>query len=97
MLIVKKPFDFKGTIDRGRGLEDYNGVVRRGWKVRLSKRQSEEYTKMRLVYRTKEEKKAYIVHRGGSWFEVRYGTKTERVQGKANAEQLRDSYNAKNA
>jgi hypothetical protein len=93
-MIVKRPFDFKGTVDRGFGWETWNGVVRRGWKVRLSKRQKEQMIKDRLVYQTKEEKKAYIVHRGGSWFEVRYGSKSERVQGKANAEQLRDKWNA---
>jgi len=47
----------------------------------------------RLVYETKEDKRAYIVHRGGSWFDVVYGTKTEKVQGKANAEAKRDALN----
>jgi hypothetical protein len=65
-MIVKRPFDFKGVVNKGFGWENYNGVVRRGLKVRLSKRQKEQMTKDRLVYQTKEEKKAYIVHRGGS-------------------------------
>ena len=92
-MIVKRPFSFKGEIDRGNGWESFNGVVQRGWKVRLTKNQKSGMERRRLVYQTKENKKAYIVHSGGPWFEVRYGDKVEKVQGKENAEERRDEIN----
>lgn len=92
-MIVKQPFDFKGKIDRGNGWENWNGVVRRGWKVRPTEQLSKKLMSKRLLYETKEEKRAYIVHRGGSWFDVVYGTKTEVVQGKSNAEAKRNALN----
>ena len=92
-MIVKRPFSFKGEIDRGNGWESFNGVVQRGWKVRLTKNQKSGMERRRLVYQTKENKKAYIVHSGGPWFEVRYGDKVEKVQGKENAEERKDEIN----
>ena len=92
-MIVKRPFDFKGQVNKGNGWENYNGVVQRGWRVRLTERSKKYMIRKRLVYETKEDKRAYIVHRGGSWFDVVYGTKTEKVQGKANAEAKRDALN----
>lgn len=92
-MIVKQPFSYKGQIDRGNGWEQFNGVVQRGWKVKPTKSVCTGLERKRLVYQTKENKKAYIVHSGGPWFEVRYGTKVEKVQGKANAEALRDEIN----
>lgn len=92
-MIVRRPFSFKGEIDRGNGWESFNGVVQRGWKVRLTKNQKSGMERRRLVYQTKENKKAYIVHSGGPWFEVRYGDKVEKVQGKENAEERRDEIN----
>lgn len=92
-MIVKRPFDFKGKINRGNGWEQFNGVVQRGWKVRLTERRKRDMLKKRLVYETKEDKRAYIVHRGGSWFDVNYGTKSFKIQGKANAEKKRDELN----
>jgi len=86
---ARRPFHFKGHIDRGHGWEKYNGTVRRGWKVRLTDKQAQS---MRELV-TKEEKRAYITHSGGSWYEVRYGDKVEKVQGKGNAESLRDKLN----
>lgn len=92
-MIVRRPFSFKGEIDRGNGWESFNGVVQRGWKVRLTKNQKSGMERRRLVYQTKENKKAYIVHSGGPWFEVRYGDKVEKVQGKENAEERKDEIN----
>lgn len=92
-MIVKQPFDFKGQIDRGNGWEQYNGVVRRGWKIKPTKRLSKDLMAKRLVYQTKENKRAYIVHRGGSWFDVNYGNKSFTVQGKDKAEAKRDELN----
>ena len=92
-MIVRQPFSFKGQIDRGRGWEQFNGVVRRGWKVRLTRGQKDGMERKRLVYQTKEDKRAYIVHSGGAWFEVRYGSKSEKVQGKEKAEARRNEIN----
>ena len=92
-MIVRRPFSFKGEIDRGNGWESFNGVVQRGWKVRLTKNQKSGMERRRLVYQTKENKKAYIVHSGGPWFEVRYNDKVEKVQGKENAEERKDEIN----
>ena len=92
-MIVKRPFDFKGKVNYGKGWIQYNGVVERGWQVQLTKKRKIEMVRKRLVYETKEDKRAYIVHQGGSWFNVVYGSKTEKVQGKANAEVRRDELN----
>lgn len=97
MYITRRPFSFQGEVNAGRGWTSYNGVVRPGWQIRCSPSKADELIRSRLVsgYATKEDKRAYIVHTGGSWFEVRYGTKVHKVQGKAKAEELRDSLNAK--
>lgn len=92
-MIVKRPFSFKGQIDRGSGWEQFNGIVQKGWIIKPTKSVGTGLERKRLVYQTKENKKAYIVNTGGSWFEVRYGTKVEKVQGKAKAEALRDEIN----
>lgn len=97
MYKAKRPFSYRGTVDKGNGEEQFNGVVKSGWRLICSNRKGDRLVKQRLAYKTKEEKKAYIVHSGGSWFEVRYGSKTEKVQGKDNAEQLRDQWNAENS
>jgi len=67
-------------------------VVRKGWKVSLSPNQAKELMRKGLV--TKEDKRAYIVHAGSSWYEVHYDGKSEKVQGKSKAEELRDRINA---
>lgn len=92
-MIVKRPFDFRGQIDRGNGWENYNGVVLRGWTVRLTSQRAKDMMAKKLVYQTKEDKRAYIVHVGGPWFEVRYRDKVEKVQGKQKAEAKRDELN----
>lgn len=94
MYTARRSFSYRGTINRGYGDEDYNGVVSGGWILKCSKRKGDKLVKQRLAYKTKEDKRAYIVHSGGPWFEVRYGNKTQKVQGKAKAEQLRDQLNA---
>ena len=92
-MIVKRPFDFRGQIDRGDGWEQWNGVVLRGWKVRVTKRMGDTLQSKNLTYQTKEDKRAYIVHRGGSWFDVVYDRKSVKVQGKDNAEAKKNEFN----
>lgn len=94
MYTVKRAFSYRGTVDKGNGEESFNGVVRGGWKIKCSPRKGDRLVSKRLVYKTKEDKRAYIVHSGGPWFEVRYGDKVEKVQGKEKAEQRRDELNA---
>jgi hypothetical protein len=93
-MIVRKPFDFRGQVNRGNGWENYNGVVRRGWKVRLTKGMAKQYIKQRLVHKPVDSPKAYMVHLGGSWFEVRYKGSHEKIQGKTKAEARRDELNS---
>lgn len=69
-------------------------MVGQGDSVRVSPSVAERFISKGLVYATKENKKAYIVHLGGSWYEVRHGDTAQKVQGKANAEALRDDFNS---
>lgn len=92
-MIARRPFSFKGEVNDGSGWRSFNGIVQAGWKLKVSKNLGVALQTKRLVYQTKENKKAYIVNTGGSWFEVRYGNKVDKVQGKAKAEALRDEIN----
>jgi hypothetical protein len=92
--IAKRPFDHNGLVNKGNGWEQSRGLVPKGARVKISKGLGEKLVNKRILYKTKEEKKAYIVHRGGSWFEVRYGQKVQKVQGKQKAEALRDERNS---
>lgn len=93
---IKQPFDWKGQYKpRKEGWRHHNGIVTRGGKIKASQRQGSTLMKKGLIYETKEEKRAYIVAGNGNWFEVRMGTKSQKVNGKANAQTLRDQWNAK--
>lgn len=92
-MIVKRPFSYKGEVNKGNGWESFNGIVKGGWRIKPTKSVGTGLERKRLVYQTKENKKAYIVHSGGPWFEVCYDGKVEKVQGKANAEERRDEIN----
>lgn len=91
---AKRPFSHNGEANTGSGWRKVNGTVPRGAKVRMGKTLANELIKKRILYKTKEDKRAYIVHSGGPWFEVRYGQKVEKVQGKEKAEARRDELNA---
>lgn len=91
---AKRVFDHTGLVNKGEGWQQVNGLVPAGAKVKVSKSLGDKLVKKRILYKTKEEKKAYIVHTGGSWFEVRYGEKVNKVQGKQKAEALRDELNS---
>lgn len=91
---ARRPFDHTGEVERNGTVIRVNGMIQAGDRMVLPERIGAEYARKRLVYATKENKKAYIVHLGGSWFEVRYGDKVQKVQGKSKAEAIRDDFNS---